>query len=283
MKMHSTALIASALLIALPAHAQHSGHDQHPPQPATAADVPKPRTELPDFLSAPTAEDIAAAFPDMHGMDMSDHMVEDPWITHLRVDQLEHSLKSGGGSAWEMHGWTGKTHNRLWLKSHGERGDHGSHGNVELMWGHATGPWWDRMIGVRRDFSGGKQRDWVGVGVHGHALYKFDVDATAYLGSAGRAMLDASASYNVLLTNRLILQPDLGISLHAKDDATMGNGRGLSELHGGLRLRHEFTHEFAPYIGWRYSRAYGRSADMRQHHGEAVSEHSWVVGVRLWF
>ena len=49
-----------------------------------------------------------------------------------------------------------------------------------------------------------------------------------------------------------------------------------------LELR-ETIYQLAPYIGWRYSRAYGRTADMRQHHGEAVSEHSWVVGVRLWF
>lgn len=278
------------MLASLPASAQHAGHAHHEPKqpsvPVTRAAVDEenpPRAPLPDFIQAPTAQDRADAFPDLHGMDMSAHMREDPWLTHLRVDQLERGLGTHAGTSWELHGWTGKTRDRLWLRSHGERKAHGSHGNVELMWGHATGPWWDRMIGLRRDFSGSRQRDWLGIGVHGHTPYKADLDATAYLGSRGRAMLDAKVRYDVLLSNRLVLQPELGVVVHARDDAAMGNGRGLSQSSGGLRLRYEFAREFAPYLGWRFARAHGRTAEMRRRHGEAVHERVWVAGVRFWF
>ncbi len=274
-------------LAALPTQAQHAGHDQHAMQAPSKQDAvvpaPKDAAPLPDFIPAPTAEDMAAAFPDMHGMDMSDHMIEAPWITHAIVDQLERDLGNNPATSWSVQAWTGKTHNRLWLESEGSRDDHGSHGNISAYWGHATGPWWDRMIGWRRDFEGGVQRDWIGIGVHGHAPYKFDVEATAFLGASGRAMLEGKASYDVLLTNRLILQPEAGIAIHAKDDPRMGIGQGVSELHGGLRLRYEFRREFAPYIGWRYARSFGNTADIREAEGDAVSEHQWVAGIRFWF
>lgn len=287
----TAALFALATLPAQ-AQAQHAGHDQHTPMTQQtdadthadhASHASKETSPLSDFIPTPTPEDMAPAFPDMHGMDMSDHMIEDPWITHAIVEQLERDLGDDPVTGWSVQAWTGKTHNRLWLESEGAREAHGSHGNISAYWGHATGPWWDRMIGWRRDFDGGVQRDWVGIGVHGHAPYKFDVEATAFVGTSGRAMLEGKASYDVLLTNRLILQPEVGLAIHAKDDVRMGVGKGVSELHGGLRLRYEFSHEFAPYIGWRYARSFGNTADMRAAHDESATEHEWVAGIRFWF
>ncbi|WP_162615893.1 copper resistance protein B [Solilutibacter oculi] len=277
----------ACLLTASPAFAQHAGHDhgQHPPMamPAPTPSEAPAKTALPDFIPPPTPEEITAAFPDLHGMDMSSHMREDPWLTHLRVDRLERSLGSDAATGWEMHAWTGRTRDRLEFKTEGERDAHGSHGHMELAWSHATGPWWNRTLGVRRDFGGGLQRDWLGVGVHGHAPYKFDVEAAAFVGSSGRAMLEGHAGYDVLLTNRLVLRPQAGLTVHARDDIGMGIGRGVSEFESGLRLRYEIRREFAPYIGWRYQRAFGRTADIREAHGDAPSGHEWVAGVRFWF
>ena len=44
-------------------------------------------------------------------------------------------------------------------------------------------------------------------------------------------------------------------------------GRGLSEVQAGLRLRYEFTREFAPYVGVSRVRFYGDSKDLRQIRG----------------
>lgn len=278
----------ACLLIASPAFAQHAGHDhgQHaatPPASAPAATGTPAKTALPDFIPPPTPEDVAAAFPDLHGMDMSAHMREDPWLAQLRVDRLERGLGSDATTGWELHAWTGRSRDRLEFKTEGERDAYGSHGHLELAWSHATGPWWNRTLGVRRDFGGGTQRDWIGVGVHGHAPYKFDVEAAAFVGASGRAMLEGHAGYDVLLTNRLVLRPQAGLTVHARDNIRMGIGRGVSELESGLRLRYEIRREFAPYIGWRYQRAFGRTADIREAHGDAASGHEWVAGVRFWF
>ena len=158
-------------LAAMPLHAQHE-HHQPPPQPAPATKPsPAPASELPE----PTAAERAAAFPDLGAMDMSDHMQEDPLIATLLVDQFEwQDAGDGAGLGWELRGWIGRSNDRVWLRSEGERRDGSTeHGDIELLWGRPTGPWWDVVAGVRHDIGDGPSRDWLAIGVQGLAPYKF--------------------------------------------------------------------------------------------------------------
>lgn len=271
-------------LFALPALAQHEGHGQaaaqdhsHHPMPtklaAPASDSPFPE---------PTAEERAAAFPDLGGMDMSDHMVEDPLVAVLRVDQLEWNQDDALG--WNLRADVGHSFDKLWLRSEGGKPRHGdTHGNAELLWSHATGPWWDRVIGLRSDFGDEPSRQWLALGVIGLAPYKFEVEATGYVGEAGRLAARIEGEYEILLTNRWILQPKLEANLYSKDDIGNGIGKGLSEAEFGLRLRHEFSPQFAPYLGYAWSRKFGRTADLAESAGEPAMEQGWVAGLRFWF
>ncbi len=46
--------------------------------------------------------------------------------------------------------------------------------------------------------------------------------------------------YDVLLTNRLILQPSYEVNFYSQDDESRGRGRGLTDTEAqGLRLRYE--------------------------------------------
>ncbi len=267
----------------LPAFAQHEGHDMSQMSPPEST-TDKPHSS-PAPLPPPTAEERAAAFPDLHGMDMRDHMDEDPLIGMLQFDQLEWQNDGDEeGLGWNLRGWLGHVDNRLWLRSEGERRDgHTEHGDVELLWGHATGPWWDTMLGVRHDFGEGHPRDWAAFGVQGLAPYKFEIAATAYVGASGRLAARAEAEYELLLTNRLILQPKLEANLYSRDDPENGIGQGLSDAAFGLRLRYEFRREFAPYLGYVWSRRFGETAEMAEAAGGDRSEGQWVAGVRFWF
>nr|WP_283254686.1 copper resistance protein B [Luteimonas galliterrae] len=276
------------MCFALPALAQHEGHDmsQMSSQPS-ASD--KPQATSPAPLPAPTTEERAAAFPDLHGMDMRDHMDDDPVIGMLQFDELEWQRSSGtsgddAGLAWNLRSWLGRVDDRLWLRSEGERRDgRTEHGDIELLWGHATGPWWDAMLGVRHDFGQGHPRDWAAFGVQGLAPYKFEAAATAYVGDSGRLAARAEAEYELLLTNRFILQPKLEVNLYSRDDPENGIGQGLSDAEFGLRLRYEIRREFAPYLGYVWSRKFGATADLAQAAGGDRSEAQWVAGVRFWF
>ena len=69
------------------------------------------------------------------------------------------------------------------------------------------------------------------------------------------------AEYELLLTNRLILQPRAELDAYAKDDPERGVGRGISDVGVGLRLRYEVHRQFAPYVGYTWERSFGRTAE----------------------
>lgn len=255
-----------------------------PPPSLQAHALPAAPGAFPAPLPPPTAAERAAAFPELHGMRMQDHMDDDPVLAALAFDRLEwQDAGAGDAAAWELQGWIGDLENRLWLRSEGAR-HHGrlDHGDVEVLWGRPTGPWWDRLIGVRHDLGHGG-RDWLAIGVQGLAPYKFEIAVTGYLGSDGHATLRAEAEYELLLSNRWILQPRIEANAYTRDDRTAGTGRGLSDASAGLRLRYEVTRQFAPYVGYEWSRRFGRSADFAEAAGEAPFDHAWVAGIRFWF
>ena len=49
----------------------------------------------------------------------------------------------------------------------------------------------------------------------------------------------ASAEYDLLLTQRLVLQPEAEVNFYSEDDPDKLVGTGLSDLELGLRLRYE--------------------------------------------
>ena len=152
-----------------------------------------------------------------------------------------------------------------------------------MLYGRAFAPWWDLIAGVRHDFKPGDSQDFLAIGVMGLAPYKFEVEATAYLGERGQTAARFEVEYETLLTNRLILQPQIEVNLYGKDDLRRGIGSGLSTAEAGLRLRYEFTRQFAPYIGIVHERAFGRTADFRRDEGEDADDTRLVAGVRIWF
>lgn len=104
-----------------------------------------------------------------------------------------------------------------------------------------------------------------------------------FIGDAGRTALRLGADYDVLLTQRLILSPELEMNMYGKDDPATGTGSGLSDIEAGLRLRYEIRREFAPYIGVNWSRLYGKTADFAQAAGGSVSDTQFTIGLRAWF
>ena len=155
--------------------------------------------------------------------------------------------------------------------------------DLQLLYGHAFAPWWELVVGVRRDFGPGPSRDWAAFGIQGLAPYRLDVEATAYLGESGRTALRLEAEYELLLTNRLVLQPLVQLDLYGKEDPATGTGSGLSEMEAGLRLRYEIRREFAPYVGVAWQRRFGDTADLARAAGEEVEDTRLVAGLRVWF
>lgn len=238
----------------------------------------EPRMPIPPVTDA----DRAAAFPSgVHDVHMHGHRID----TYLLVDRLEaFDADPGSGQAWEAKGWLGGDIDRVWLRSEGERvRNRLETADLELLWGHAVTPWWDFVAGVRQDFEPGAAQTSAAIGVQGLAPQKFEVSATAYVGERGQVAARFETEYELLLTNRLILQPRVELDLYGRDDARRHVGAGLATAEAGLRLRYEITRRFAPHVGLVHERAFGDTADYRRHESGRARDTRVVAGLRLWF
>ncbi len=217
------------------------------------------------------------------GMDMDMGMGDDNPLGKVVVNQFEATRSCGANAeAWEAYAWYGWDANKLLLRTHGDRAGV-SAGDVEALWSHAVGAFWDSEAGLRRDFGGGPARDWVAFGLRGIAPYWFDVEATGYAGTGGRAAARLKVEYELLITQRLVLQPDLETNLYAQSDAARRLGSGITDASVGLRLRYEIRREFAPYVGVVWQRAYGGTADFRRADRLSVADRRFVAGLHIWF
>ena len=139
------------------------------------------------------------------------------------------------------------------------------------------------QAGGRQDFRGGPSRTWAAIGVQGLAPYWFDTAATFYVGEQGRTALRLKSEYELLFTQRLVLQPEGEANFYGKSDPARQLDSGLSELEIGLRLRYEVRREFAPYVGVVWWRAFGGTADRVRESGGNASDVRFVAGLRAWF
>ena len=89
-------------------------------------------------------------------------------------------------------------------------------------------------------------------------------------------------SYDLLITQRLILQPEIEMNFYSKRDPSRAIGSGLADLDSGLRLRYEITRKFAPYIGVAYTGKFGETADFIRAEGGTVNDVRFIFGIRLW-
>jgi copper resistance protein B len=269
-----------------PASAQdaHTGRQQETParQPTAASEQQhQASTDLPSFIPPLTDEDRKAAFPDVQG-----HAVHENAVNYLVLfDQLEWQAGEGAhGINIDTRGWVGRDRDRLWFRAEGD-GEDGRVGDAQthLLYGRQFSRWWDVVAGIRQDFRPGSPQTWAAFGVQGLAPYWFEIEATAYVGASGRTHARFEVEYELLFTNRLIVQPLFEAEVSGKSDPERGIGAGLSTTDLGFRLRYEFRREFAPYLGVTWRNTWGETADFAEAAGDDPGGARFAAGLRLWF
>lgn len=214
------------------------------------------------------------------------HMMDRAIFAHAILDQFEGRTNGSGTELrWDGQAWIGTDYDKVWLKTEGLRRTNGSidDGQHELLYDRAISTYFDLQAGLRSDLDSKSSRTWAAFGVQGLAPLFFDVEATAYVSDSGHFAGRLKGSYDLLITQRLILQPEIELNLYSKSDPRRDIGAGLADLDAGLRLRYEFSRKFAPYLGVAFEEKFGPTATFAERAGESTSAVRFVFGIRTWF
>lgn len=254
-------------------HAEQGGTMNHGEMSMQGGDAPENARDPNDYADGYTLDAMPFYSDESHN------------LYSLLVDRLE-SVTTAGNAAmtYDLQAWVGQTYNRALIRAEGEmQNGLSENARTELLWAHAITPYWDSHLGVRYDSGSGRGRGWLAFGVQGLAPYWLYVEATAYVNEQGRMAFRTELEYDVLITQRLILQPRVEANFYSKNDAVHGLGNGLSNIEAGVRLRYEFRREFAPYIGVEWASTVGNTANYAKANGNTVDETRFVAGIHFWF
>jgi copper resistance protein B len=195
---------------------------------------------------------------------------------------------NGAPVKWDLYGSVGRQYNRLWIKSDGNISTGQSDGDLEFqaLFSRLISPYWDAQAGIRldRSYSGTttQTRALLAVGLNGLAPYWFELEPALFVSQDGDVSATVTGSYDLLVTQRLVLQPRLDLSAAVQDVPEWGVGSGLGRIGLGLRARYELRREFAPYVGLSWTRLLGDTATLAREQGAEASELGVVLGVRMW-
>lgn len=223
---------------------------------------------------------LCIATAGLEAQTMDDHLY---W--YVAFDELEYARSFDERPVeYDAQAWIGGDFTRLWFKARGEQSTLEREGGFELegLYGRTTHPFWDVLGGVRVDraYGGGEgaTRGLLALGIQGLAPYWFEVESFLYLSQNGDVSARLEASYELLFTQRLVLEPEVEVGLAVQDVEDFGVASGLDAVELGARLRYELIREFAPYVGisWVRDRVPGPTP-------LTASGASFVAGLRLWY
>ncbi len=212
-------------------------------------------------------------------------MGDEDYLGSVIVDRLEGvNARDDFFITYDWQAWYGQDYDKVVVRAEGEI-DQGIFKNArnEALWAHALTPYWDTQLGVRIDSGLGTDRIWGAFGLQGFAPYWIYIEATGYVGEEGRTAFRLETEYDVLITQKLILQPRIEVNFYSQRDPSRLVSSGLSNIEAGMRLRYEFKREFAPYVGIEWASTFGSAADIIRSQGKQSEETRYVAGVHFWF
>jgi len=210
---------------------------------------------------------------------------DDPLLYLFKADQLE--LRDGDeetGRVFEGHFWVGRDLHKLWFKAEIEATeDETESAEWQLLYSRAIDPNWDLQLGLRVDTDPEPRRNWLAVGFYGVAPYWFEVDTALFVEEGGQVNLRLAAEYEMMLTQKWVLAPEIELNWYSDDDDELAIAAGFADIEAGIRLRYEVTRQFAPYIGVNYEGLLGDTRNLAKDNDEETGDTQLVAGLRFWF
>ena len=205
----------------------------------------------------------------------------DPLIGMVNVDELEWLSEDDGG-AISATAWLGKDLNKAVLEWDAQAlGVADEQWQASLYYSRAISPFFDLLVGGYRERNDNVQRDWLALSLQGTAPYFIEVEATLRARGRERAA-ELTLSRELLITQRLHLEPELELALFNHRHAAWEQGQGLAELSVRLPLKYAFSRELSVYLALLHERKRGATAALARAEGEHQQETQVAVGLSFW-
>ncbi len=210
---------------------------------------------------------------------------------YLLFDNAEFQQAGSSSAArWDILGWRGGDVHRFWVKSEGRTSTdirEGSEFEAQALYGRLIAPFFDLQAGVRVDQRVREGTDptrvYAVLGLQGLSPYRFEIEPVLFISQKGQVSGRLTATYDVLFSQRLILQPRLETNVAVQRDEEIGIGGGWNDAEIGARLRYEMRREVAPYVGVTWKEGFGETHQLTTQQGRDHAHLAVVVGGRAWF
>ena len=206
---------------------------------------------------------------------------EEPHLAYTQADRLEYQ-EAIDAFLWDLQGWYGGDINKLWWKLEGEMEDGSDAENeLQLLYSRAISPYFDLQLGARYE----DEFDEISlvIGWHGLAPYRFEVDTAAFINKDGDVLLRGEFERDLLLTQRIVLQPRLELNAALQEIPERSIDSGITDAGLELRVRYEINRQLAPYVGISWQRVFGDGGRALRDAGLDDDVTTFVVGARFWF
>ena len=188
----------------------------------------------------------------------------------------------------------GTDENKVFIKVHADKQEsHDAHYDAKLLYSRMISDFWDAQIGARyrsekveldhhrKDTEDTEETVDAVIGLHGMAPYFFETDAYLYVGEDSYTALSLETERDLLITQKLIVQPHLELNVILSDDSKYAQKSGLSNATAGLETRYEISKKIMPYIDIAYE--YSKGKDETPWQVESDSEKGWLYGAGIRF
>lgn len=216
----------------------------------------------------------ALAAPDHHGSQTYRFATAE--IDYTRIDDQD-------VVNWDAEGWVGGDTHKFWWRSEGESdGPRFDQVEFQALYSRNIATFFDLQTGLRYDLEPDR-RGYAVIGIQGLAPWFFETQLHAYLGFKGDALLRLRQTFDLRMTNRLVIEPMLETDFYLTDVPERRIASGLSIIETGVMTRYEITRRFAPYAAVVYEKRLGGSARLAKDAGLATGGWALRGGVRFWF
>ena len=308
--MHSINLFAmstlSASLLVLSgqsfAHEEHHAMSMSEPQTQPVEDIPMDHSQHQKMSTAPQVmveekpvQPVQQAHSNSDGFDHKlDHAahlkehggqiyqqttIESKW---LRNDNGQGALKS------KLETRIGTDENKIFIKVHADKVEsQQAEYYAKLLYSRNVADFWDVQAGMRYRNDPNREVDQDQVdavlGLHGMAPYFFETDAYVYIGQDRQVSFNLETERDLLLTQKLIIQPYLDINMVLSDDSNYAKKTGLNSVQVGLETRYEINKKVMPFMDVAYGYNKGVQETAWQKSSSSENEWSYGAGIRFKF